>query len=274
MLLSHLTDRHLCWTHSTFHLRALNEYPSSPLPRPAHLYLQCSLLFLPGLQSLPFVPPSWQLMPPHLTSHWWILSVKKTQITNPPTLKAFFHVCIFLAYQRVGAITLSFHGIVSKPVSMHYELFQKENERPLFWQLIPTLPLSPTAYNLDTSSPLHVMSPFKFSSTVPSPQPAPATAWQCSNSPEPSRFPSVKMPHCCPFAGFQKAGWPVIQDSHSSLSSTLLPCSFQRPGKVCWRQTEDLMLWGDLASHPSFNHSLLLSLTYLLSPQCLNCACI
>lgn len=77
MLLSHLTDRHLCWTHSTFHLRALNEYPSSPLPRPAHLYLQCSLLFLPGLQSLPFVPPSWQLMPPHLTSHWWILSVKK-----------------------------------------------------------------------------------------------------------------------------------------------------------------------------------------------------
>lgn len=77
MLLSHLTDRHLCWTHSMFHLRALNEYPSSPLPRPAHLYLQCSLLFLPGLQSLPFVPPSWQLMPPHLTSHWWILSVKK-----------------------------------------------------------------------------------------------------------------------------------------------------------------------------------------------------
>lgn len=155
-----------------FHLRALSEYPY-PLSGPAHLYLQCSLLFLPGLQSLPFVPPSRQLIPPHLTSQQWILSVKKKQITNPPTLKAFsFHACIFLACKGVSAITLSFHGIVSKPVSVHYEYLPKgERTSSLlaahtFCDFLPSLSPPPLLTSPSTSSPLHVMSPFESFSTV------------------------------------------------------------------------------------------------------------
>lgn len=185
-------------------------------------------------------------------------------------------MCIFLACKGVGAITLSFHGIVSKPVLWIYSEGRMSipcsGSSHIAW--LPALPLSLTAYNLGTSSPLHVTSPLKSSSTVPSPQPAPAIAWQCSSGTEPNRFASVKI---LTVALLQVSkSWMTCDTGFPSFSSihTLIPCSFQKPGEGSWRQTKDPMLWGDLTLHPAFNHSLLLFLTYFLSPQCLNCVCI
>lgn len=145
MLLPHLTDRHLCEHTACFISKHSMNILNPPLWTSPPL-LAMLLVFSSRIAILAFCSSfsGVNTSPPYKSAADSVSL--KPQITNPPTLKALsFQACIFLACEGVSAITLSFRGIVSKPLCI-MNIFQRANEHPLFWQLlyfVPSCPRSP-----------------------------------------------------------------------------------------------------------------------------------
>lgn len=231
MLLPHLTDRHLCEHTACFISKHSMNILNPPLWTSPPL-LAMLLVFSSRIAILAFCSSfsGVNTSPPYKSAADSVSL--KPQITNPPTLKALsFQACIFLACEGVSAITLSFRGIVSKPLSVYHEYLPKSEwtspllAAPIFCAFLPPLPTILCSLYAPSLHPLYMWCLLSNPhSLLLSPQPPPAIAWQCSHSPEPKYFfASVKAFHCWSFADFQKAGWPMTQVSNLSLSSTLFP---------------------------------------------------
>lgn len=195
MLLPHLTDRHLCEHTACFISKHSMNILNPPLWTSPPL-LAMLLVFSSRIAILAFCSSfsGVNTSPPYKSAADSVSL--KPQITNPPTLKALsFQACIFLACEGVSAITLSFRGIVSKPLSVYHEYLPKSEwtspllAAPIFCAFLPPLPTILCSLYAPSLHPLYMWCLLSNPhSLLLSPQPAPAIAWQCSHSPEPKYF--------------------------------------------------------------------------------------
>lgn len=247
MLLPHLTDRHLCEHTACFISKHSMNILNPPLWTSPPL-LAMLLVFSRRIAILAFCSSfsGVNTSPPYKSAADSVSL--KPQITNPPTLKAFsFQACIFLACEGVSAITLSFHGTVSKPVSVYHEYLPKREwtspllAAPVFGAFLPSLPTILCSLYAPSHRPLYMWCLFFKSSFTAVLTSACSSCCQTMQSQPRTQtfFASVKASHCWSFANFQKAGWPMTQVSNLSLSPTLFPylldfCGLEKKESACF----------------------------------------